>query len=81
MKQNNEKTAFCPLFRQIPMKITVFAVKTKGKKCPTCKPMVAACTKHFFGKSEDGVEEVHGLGSPLHHHIGIDFSAVDVGVS
>ena len=42
--------------------------------------MVAACTKHFFGKSEDGVEEVNGLGSPLHHHIGIDFGAVDVGV-
>ena len=36
--------------------------------------------EHFFGKSEDAVEEVHGLGSPLHHHIGIDFSAVDVGV-
>ena len=37
--------------------------------------------EHFFGKSEDAVEEVHGLGSPLHHHIGIDFGAVDIGVS
>ena len=46
MKQNNEKTAFCPLFRQIPMKITVFTLKTKGKKCPTCKPMVAVSTKN-----------------------------------
>ena len=46
MKQNNEKTAFCPLFRQIPMEITVFTVKTKGKKCPMCKSMVAVCTKN-----------------------------------
>ena len=37
--------------------------------------------EHFFGKSEDAVEEVHGLGSPLHNHIGIDFGAVDIGVS
>ena len=36
--------------------------------------------EHFFGKSEDAVEEVHGLGAPLHHHIGIDFGAVDVGM-
>ena len=36
--------------------------------------------EHFFGKSEDAVEEVHGLGSPLHHDIGIDFGAVNVGV-
>ena len=43
--------------------------------------MVATCTKHFFGKSEDAVEEVHGLGSPLHNHIDIDFGAVDVGVA
>ena len=34
MKQNNEKAAFCPLFRQIPMKITVFTVKTKGMTIP-----------------------------------------------
>lgn len=37
--------------------------------------------EHFFGKSEDAVEEVHGLGAPLHHHIGINFGAVDAGVS
>ena len=37
--------------------------------------------EHFFRKSEDAVEKVHGLGSPLHHDIGIDFGAVDVGVS
>ena len=37
--------------------------------------------EHFFGKSEDAVEEVHGLGSPLHHDIGINFGTVDVGVS
>ena len=36
--------------------------------------------KHFFGKLEDGVEEVHGLSAPLHHHVGIDFCAVDVSV-
>ena len=46
MKQNNEKAAFCPLFRQIPMKITVFTVKTKGKKCSMCMSTVAACTKN-----------------------------------
>ena len=37
--------------------------------------------EHFFGKSEDAVEEVHGLASQFHHHIGIDFRAVDIGVS
>ena len=46
MKQNDEKTAFCSLFRQIPMEITVFTSKTKGKKCPMCKSMVAVCTKN-----------------------------------
>ena len=46
MKQNNKKTAFCPLFRQIPTKITVFTSKTKGKKCPMRKPMLASCTKN-----------------------------------
>ena len=46
MKQNNQKAAFYPLFRQIPMEITVFTSKTKGKKCPMYKPMVAACTKN-----------------------------------
>ena len=28
------------------MKITVFTLNTKGKKCPMCKPMVTACTKN-----------------------------------
>ncbi len=37
--------------------------------------------EHFYEKSEDAVEEVHGLGTPLHHHIGIDFGAMDVGAS
>ena len=37
--------------------------------------------EHFFGKSEDAVEEVHGLGTPLHHDIGIYFGAVNVGVA
>ena len=36
--------------------------------------------EHFSGKVEDGVEEVHGLRAPLHPHVGMDFSAVDIGV-
>ena len=31
--------------------------------------------------SEDAIEQVHRLGSFLHHHVGIDFCAVDVGMS
>ena len=36
--------------------------------------------EHFFGKLEDGVEEVHGLSAPLHHHVGINLCGVDAGM-
>ena len=45
-RKSDNANAFCPLFRQNPTKITVFTSKTKGKKCPMCKPMMAVCTKN-----------------------------------
>lgn len=65
----------------IPFLISIFFINKREKKCSKHDPLLWLAHRTLLVKSEDAVKHINRIDFLFHHHIGIDFRGVDVGMS
>jgi len=64
----------------IPFLISIFFINKREKKCSKHEPLLWLAHRTLLVKSEDAVKHINRIDFLFHHHIGIDFRGVDVGM-